>query len=400
MLKDVNVLSLTHFLQGPAAVQILADLGANVVKVEPLTGAWERHWSGANTKRGSGSIFFELANRNQRSLAIDLKNAAASGSVTKLLAWADVIVENFRPRVLDRLGLGFDHASSVNPDIVYCSCTGYGSEGPYSALPGQDLLAQAISGLAHMTPRGGRPVVVGSAVVDQHSATLAAVGILARLTLPKGQRGAHIGVDLLSSALDLQIEPLTYAANEGALRVPVSESVADLFHSAPYGVFKALDGWLVISAGPVEAIYVALNRPETLQPFIDADPFENRDEISDAIGRSLSSGTVSDWLHRLRAEKVWCAPVQSYDEVINDPQVAFNGNLGQYTHDALGQVTYLRHPVTYDGERLPLRMHPPLLGEHTLEVLAEIGLSTSEIDGLISSNAVKQYEPVVKGKAE
>lgn len=182
MLKDIQLLSFTHFLQGPSAVQILGDLGADVIKIENVNGAFERQWAGAEAFLHSESVFFLLAGRNQRSLSIDLKDEAGKAIIWDLMKQTDVIVENFRPGVMDRLGFGYEAVSEFNPGIVYCSCSGFGSSGPYKDRPGQDLLIQSMSGLAMLSGRSGDPPIpVGTAIVDQHAAVLAAMGVLAAL---------------------------------------------------------------------------------------------------------------------------------------------------------------------------------------------------------------------------
>src|SRR5215204_6256223 len=169
MLNGVKVLSFTHFLQGPSAVQILADLGADVVKIEPTKGAWERHWSGAEAYLNGVSVFFLLSGRNQRSLSVDLRSERGKEIVWRLIRDCDVIVENYRPGAMERLGFGYEKVSEEKPDLVYCSLSGYGTDGPYKDRAGQDLLSQAMSGLATITGRkSDPPTLVGSAVVDQH----------------------------------------------------------------------------------------------------------------------------------------------------------------------------------------------------------------------------------------
>ena len=177
MLNGVKVLSFTHFLQGPSAVQILGDLGAEVVKIEPMKGAWERHWSGAEAYLNGVSVFFLLSGRNQRSLGVDLRSEGGKEIVWRLIRVSDVIVENYRPGAMERLGFGYEKVSEEKPDLVYCSLSGYGTDGPYRDRAGQDLLSQAMSGLATINGRkSDPPTLVGSAVVDQHAAVLGASG--------------------------------------------------------------------------------------------------------------------------------------------------------------------------------------------------------------------------------
>src|SRR2546425_2536200 len=223
LLSDIRILSFTQGLLGPAAVQHLADMGASVIKIEPPgTGAFERSWAGADTFRNGVSVFFLLANRNQRSLTLNLKHAEGLAIARRLVERADVLVENFRPGVMDRLGLGYQDVRAINPRIIYASASGFGQQSPFRDLPGQDLIIQAMSGLAAATGRAGEPPTpVGAAVVDQHGASLLAMGILAAL-IQRGQagEGQRVEVTMLEAAFDLQLEPLVYFMNGGKVQRP------------------------------------------------------------------------------------------------------------------------------------------------------------------------------------
>ena len=249
MFKGVKVLSFTHFLQGPSAVQMLADLGADVVKIEPLKGAFERHWAGFDAFIDGVSIFFMLANRNQRSLSIDLRSDKGKEIILRMVREADVVIENYRPGVMKRLGFDYESLKAINPRLIYCSCTGYGSDGPYLERPGQDLLLQCLSGLALLSGEDGAPPTpVGSAIVDQHAAMLAAFGVVAAMyEREKTGQGKMIESNLLNAALDLQIEPLTYYLNKGPLWKRNKPGMGSRFHPAPYGVYQTSDGWIAIS---------------------------------------------------------------------------------------------------------------------------------------------------------
>jgi crotonobetainyl-CoA:carnitine CoA-transferase CaiB-like acyl-CoA transferase len=217
---EMRVVSFCHYLQGPACSQYLADMGADVVKVEPLKGAFERHWSGGRSYVNGVSAFSLAVNRNKRSIALDLKSPEGLEIARDLARRADVVVENYRPGVLDRLGLGYRDIKAINPAVIYASASGLGPTGPAASRPGQDLLMQARSGLIAATGGGeDGPSVVGAAVVDQHGGALLAMGILGafvrRLQTGKGTR---IESSLFAAAIDLQVEALTkyYAAPDHA----------------------------------------------------------------------------------------------------------------------------------------------------------------------------------------
>ncbi|HEY9460994.1 MAG TPA: CoA transferase, partial [Paralcaligenes sp.] len=215
MLEGIKVLSFTHFLQGPAAAQMLADVGADVIKIEPPSGAFERNWSGLDAFVEGVSVFFLLGNRNQRSISLNLRDERAKEIVWRLIREADVLIENYRPGVLQKMGFGYEDVHAINPRLVYCSCTGYGSSGPYSKRPGQDLLLQAMSGMTMLSGQADSPPTpFGAAIVDQHAAALGAFGVLAALQArERTGTGALVESNLLNAALDLQTEPLTYYMN-------------------------------------------------------------------------------------------------------------------------------------------------------------------------------------------
>ena len=385
MLEGIKVLSFTHFLQGPAAVQMLADVGADVIKIEPPGGAFERSWSGADAFVEGVSVFFLLGNRNQRSLSLDLREEAAREIVWRLIREADVLIENYRPGVLDRMGFGWDQVHEANPRLVYCSCTGYGSSGPYLKRPGQDLLLQAMSGMTLLS--GGAdspPTPVGSAIVDQHAAVLAAFGVVTALQArERTGMGTRVESNLLNAALDLQIEPFTYYMNSGPLWARTEPPTGSRFHPAPYGVYRTQDGWIAMSLTPVNKLAAALGCPaldEFQQP---RDNVLRRNEINRLVHEALKAQTTQAWMRTFEEHDIWFAPVNDYEQVETDPQVAHNQMIMQFEHDEAGPVRLLAHPVRYDGAAPALRMHPPRQGQHTREVLAELGLLPEQIDDLI-----------------
>jgi len=389
-LSGVKVISLTHFLQGPSGVQFLADLGADVVKVEPPgKGAWERGWSGANAYLNGESVFYLLAHRNQRSLTLNLKSEAGKEVLWRLVHGSDVLVENYRPGVLERLGFAYDEMARANPRLIYCACSGYGPDGPYRELPGQDLLIQALSGLASLT--GGAddpPMPVGTAVVDQHGAALTALGVLAALHgRHQTGRGCRVDINLLSAALDLQIEPLNYYLNRGCLQPRSRTGLSTTFHEAPYGVHATGDGWIAVSLAPISRL-ARVTGSEALAAFRDDERFTRREEISAALGEALATRTTQEWLDLFRPAGIWCAPVAEYEQVVADPQVRWNDSFLEFDHPRAGRVRVLGHPIRYDRCALPVRRRPPLLGEDSEEVLSELGYSAAEIDRLRAEQVI------------
>jgi crotonobetainyl-CoA:carnitine CoA-transferase CaiB-like acyl-CoA transferase len=389
-LTGVRVISLTHFLQGPSGVQFLADLGADVMKIEPPgRGPYERSWSGAETFLNGESVFFLLAHRNQRSVTVNLKTDEGKEVLWRLIRTADVLVENYRPGVLDRLGFDCDAVSRTNPRIIYCACSGYGPDGPYHTRPGQDLLLQAEFGLAAIT--GGAdapPTPAGTALVDQHGAALLAIGVLAAL---RGRdhtgKGCRVDVSLLAAALDLQVEPLTYYLNGGRLQPRSRSGLVTTFHPAPYGIYPTSDGWIAVSLSPIARL-AELTGSAALAGFRDEERYARREEISAALGDVLRTRTTRDWVEILRSADLWCAPVNTYAEVVVDPQVQWNRTFLEVDHPRAGRVRLLAHPIRYDGEPPPVVRRPPLLGEDTDEVLRELGYASADIERLRGDGVV------------
>jgi crotonobetainyl-CoA:carnitine CoA-transferase CaiB-like acyl-CoA transferase len=399
MLEGIKVLSFTHFLQGPSAVQMLADVGADVIKIEPPQGAFERGWSGFDAFTEGVSIFFLLGNRNQRGIQLDLRNERAKEIVYRLVREADVLVENYRPGVMDKLGFGYDKLKAINPRLVYCSCTGYGSSGPNLKRPGQDLLLQAMSGLTMLSGDGtSAPTPVGSAIVDQHAAVLAAFGIVAALQeRERTGRGRRVESNLLNAAMDLQIEPFTYYMNKGPLWQRTTPPMGSRFHPAPYGVYRTADGWIAISLTTPAKLAAALDSAEMAALDVPNAGVKHREQINRLVHQLLATRSTAALMAAFDQHDVWYAPVNGYEQVEADPQVQHNQIVQHIDHPDAGPVRLIAHPVRYDGEAPPVRRLPPRLGEHTREVLAELGCTADEIDSLIADGAAIAREPQPEG---
>lgn len=393
MLKGIKVVSFTHYLQGPSAVQMLADVGADVIKVEPPKGAFERHWAGHDAFLNGVSVFFLLANRNQRSIALDLRSEEGKAIALKLVGEADVLVENYRPGVLDKLGFGYEAMKTLNPRLVYCSCTGYGSDGPYVQRPGQDLLLQAMSGLTMLSGDGeSAPVAVGSAIVDQHAAILAAFGVtVALLARQHSGLGRRVESNLLNAALDLQIEPFNYYLNKGELWSRTSPAMGSRFHPAPYGIYRTADGWIAISLSEMEPLSRACAEP-SLKDYSKRDQAYKRDEINAKVADLLRGKSTDQWFAIFTEHGIWHAPVNDYAQVEQDPQVQWNRGIVEFDYPRVGKVRLLNHPLRYDGEVPSLRRPPPLHGEHSREILAELGYGAEAIDALLQQSVVIETE--------
>jgi crotonobetainyl-CoA:carnitine CoA-transferase CaiB-like acyl-CoA transferase len=401
VLDGMRVVSFCHYLQGPAAAQYLADMGADVIKIEPPKGAYERHWSGAKTFVDDVSAFYLCANRNKRSLAVDLKHPEAKAVIDRALASADVVMENFRPGVMDRLGFGYERVRTLKPDIIYASATGFGPSGPMVARPGQDLLIQAYSGLVAVTGHiDQRPTAVGHAAIDQHGAALLALGIVGayvrKLTTGEGTR---VEASLLNAGLDLQTEPLTIyltrqlQSPDGRRLLSRNENLATWFHEAPYGIYRCADAWLALSINDTAKLARALDSKQ-LAALAGRDRYDDRDMLAGLIAAELAERPLADLVASFDREAIWYQRVHDYDDLPDDPQIRHNQAFREVPVRR-GRAILVNHPNRYDGEVPPLRHLALEIGADTRAVLGELGYSAREIEALLASGAV--HAPAAAG---
>ncbi len=392
LLKDVKIVAFTQMLLGPAAGQYLADMGADIIKIEPRgAGTIERGWAGGETILNGESAFFMLANRNLRSVSLDLKSPQGRKIALELIDEADVVIENYRPGVLDRLGLGWDEVSKRRPTIVYASASGYGKSGPYANLPGQDLLLQAMSGLAGMTGTDSNPPTpAGAAVVDQHAGTLLALGITAALfRRERTGKGERVELTMFEAALDLQQEGIVYHANGGKVARPRTP-IASSFHEAPYGIYRTLDGAIAISLRPVELVSAALGDPDELADVLDpAIAWDQRDDIYERIAGLISGLNSDEVIETLRNAGVWSTRVNDYDALVRDPVFEYVAPLVEIDHPVAGPVKLLKHPIHFGSDDFEVTKLPPALGAHSADVLQKLGYTKSEIDKLAESGVIQ-----------
>lgn len=390
MLDNMKVLSFTHFVQGPAASQYLADMGADVIKVEPLNGAYERGYGADSVFVDGLSATFFSVNRNKRSLSVDLKNPRGKEVVYSLIREADVVLENYRGGVLDRLGFGYEAVKAAKPDIIYASASGWGSSGPMAEAPGQDLLVQARCGLISVTgDMETAPTVPGVPIVDQHGAALMAMAISAAFArkLSTGV-GTRIESNLLNAGLDLQAESIAayYSGRRGADRFRRDHRLASWFLPAPYGVFRLADCHAVISlGGDIEKFAEAIGNADLIA--LADDRMANRDSFMKILGEELKGWTYERLNAALAPHGLWYERVQDYDAIRNDPQVAENQCFQEFDIGA-SQATVLAHPVRYDGATPALRRMPVELGGDTREVLVEAGWSAEEIEAMVEQGVI------------
>jgi crotonobetainyl-CoA:carnitine CoA-transferase CaiB-like acyl-CoA transferase len=360
------------------------------VKIEPPGGTlWERNWSGANLYLNGVSAFFLAAHRNQRSLSLDLKKPEGREIAHRLVEKADVLVQNFRPGVMTRLGLDWEQAKAVNPRLIYVSASGYGESSPYRERPGQDLLMQAVTGLASISGRSDQPpTAVGTAVVDQHGASLLAVGVLAALLeRARTGQGLQVEVSMLRAALDLQLEIASYVLN-GAQLEKTATPMATTFHPPPYGIYATSDGWLALSMSPLSALRDALDLP-ALEPYTtERWPYGARVMVSRMLEPVIRKRTTAEWCEDLVPRGIWAAPVLTLPEALADPAVAAAEAIEEIDHPVAGRVRVLRFPLELSTGRATVRRPPPMPGQHSEEILREYGYAADVIRRLRDAGVV------------
>ena len=366
-LAGLVVLDLSQFLAGPSAALRLADLGARVIKIErPGTGELGRQLYISNLALDGDSTLFHSINRNKASYAADLKDPDHLARVRGLVARADVLIQNFRPGVIERLGLAYDAVQALNPRLVYASVTGYGETGPWRDKPGQDLLAQSLSGLTWLSGNADQgPVPFGLAVADILAGAHMAQGILACL-VRRGitGRGGRVDVSLLESIVDLQFEVLTTHMNDGG-RTPVrsARNNAHAYLSAPYGIYRTRDGHLALAMAAVPRLGDLLGcAPLAAYP----DPatwFTERDAIKSHLANHLAGQSTAHWLAILEPADVWCADVLDWPRLLaHDAFAALE--MTQEVHRANGaSLRTTRCPIRIDGRLLTSALGAPRVGE-------------------------------------
>ena len=386
-LEGVTILDFSHLLQGPFATQLLADMGANVIKVERAGGGdmfrtmtFFAKWVG-----GSESPNFLAWNRNKRSIALNLKSRRVHEIIMEMAKKADVVVQNFRPGVLAKLGYGYDDFRAVNPRIIYCSGSGYGEAGPYVDRPGQDMLIQGLAGLSANTGRGdGPPIPAGAGLADQIGAMNMVYGILSALYYrEKTGKGQKIEVNLLAGLIAHLGQEFVGVLNLGQDFVRPNSGIGHPGMQAPFGVYETRDGGYVsIAMSPFKTLYDTLGAPQ-LAVYDDLETlFRKRDEVWEKVNAETRRFDKDELLDKLLAADIWCAGVNDIRQASEDPQVRFMGMITSYEHPRAGTVR-VAAPAIRMSETPPTIERPaPLVGQHGREILAEFGLSAEEIAAL------------------
>jgi len=390
-LAGMKVLELAQIMAGPTCGMLLADLGADVVKVERVPGGDDTRSYSRPAVAGESAAFMAM-NRNKRGVGLNLKLPAAQDALRRMVSRADVLIENYRKGTMERLGLGYAALKLLHPGLIYCSISGYGRTGPYADKGGFDLIAQGMSGLMAITGEpGGAPVKSGSPVCDINAGILGALGIVSayvhRLRTGAGQL---VDTSLYEAGIQQTYWHSAIYFATGAAPGP-SGSAHTL--SAPYQAFRAADGWLNIGGANQsnwERVARVLGSPEWIADprfRTNADRMTNLSDLTSLMHARLKSRPVRDWIAALEAAGVPCGPINSIADMVADPQTAARAMVVELEHPRAGRTRALGLPIKLSASPGSVARSAPLLGQHTREVLAEYGFAAAEIDALYASGA-------------
>jgi crotonobetainyl-CoA:carnitine CoA-transferase CaiB-like acyl-CoA transferase len=388
-LSGIKIADFTQLYQGPLATQVLSDMGAEVIKIEPPKGDFFRNWAIGDKYIKGESISFMSVNRNKRSIVLDLKSKSGIEIAKKIIAESDVVIENFRPGVMNRLGLGFDELQKLNPKIIYCASSGYGTSGPYLDYPGQDLLIQAITGTMWLNGRlDDPPIAVGFGLADVTGGLHIVMGTLAavieRNISGKGQR---VDVNLLNSQLTMLTHEVTYFANTNEIPERPKANSTGAYTGAPLGIYETKDGYIVIAMMSISKLARLIGASE----FFDmesSNEIPRRGEIHNKFELIFKTANNKEWLTKLRAADVWCAPVKTFDQMIVDDQVVWNNMIQNIEHPLVGNLNIVGPSIEFSRTPSSVRLPPPLLGEHSETILFELGFTKSEVRTFLDSGTV------------
>ena len=387
-LAGVRVLDFSSAVTGPFCTMMMGDLGADVIKVESPDGDIMRHHN-MTFKAGVGSWFVNF-NRNKRSIVLDLKHPSAQETILRIAEQSDVLVQNFRPRVMERLGLDYPTIRARNPKIIYLSISGFGADGPYSHKPCYDPVIQGMSGLAFLQGGQGKPAFVRMAFADKMTSMAAIYHVLAAL-VAAGRQG--VGQEIQLPMIDSLLSFVAPDSMFGYTFLPDDE-FRQLTSRPMLQPMATQDGYMVVSAATNDQwkrMSRALGKPEWITQYPQpADRIRNLQSIMDGFAALLPQKTTNEWLRILEQADVPCGPVYTFDEALQDPQLVHNQTFVEYDHPVAGRVRGVKVPGKFSETQPEIRHPAPGLGEHTIDILRECGFVPAQINALLENQAATQ----------
>jgi len=377
-LEGLIVLEFSQFLSGPYAGLRLSDLGARVIKIErPDVGDLCRNLYISDTDLDGDSTLFHAINRNKESFAVNLKDSSDLELVKKLISKADIITQNFRPGVIERIGLDYENVKKINPKIVYGTISGYGNEGPWSALPGQDLLAQSRTGIVWLNGNGDEaPTPMGLAIADILAGHSLVEGVLSAVIKRfRTNKGSHVETSLVEALLDFQFEVLTTYFNDGH-RKPLRSKYnnAHAYLSAPYGIYKTADSYIAIAMTPLPKLGELLDLDSIKNLHDQKEWFTKRDEIKKFIGDWIETQPTQYWLSILEPADIWCSEVLDWEKMLKHEGFKILDMIQHIKRDDGLNIETLRCPIRIDGEIFKSELAAPKIGQDNEKIIKEFGI--------------------------
>lgn len=394
ILTGYRVLDCSIAMAGPFAAQRLGDLGAEVIKVEPVTGEWQRHVAAGGAKGNEINVSFLSLNRNKKSIAINLKSEEGLKVLKDLVASADVFLQNYRPGVAKRLGVDYETLKSYRNDLVYLSISGYGESGPYVERPGQDMLLQALSGAMMSTGRADQPPTPsGQFLVDAVTAAASSEAVIAALLhRERTGEGQLVTVNMLDVVTTLQMQEISVHTVGKLEQKRSAQPHGHSYIRAPYGVFATSDDYLALAFPSLKLLGELIGEDSFLNYDDEIDSWAHRDEIFERTQKRLLTKSAKDWLIIFRENGIWAGEVYGYKELVNDPQIAHNGTFVEYDHPTEGHVKTPGFPYKFSQTPAQVYRGAPRVGEDTTEILTGLGYKAEEINDLLASGNILAME--------
>ena len=394
ILSGYRVLDCSIAMAGPFAAQRLGDLGAEVIKIEPVTGEWQRHVAAGGARGNVINVSFLSLNRNKKSIALNLKSEEGMAVLRKLVATSDAFLQNYRPGVAARLGVDYESLKAIKEDLIYISISGYGESGPYLDRPGQDMLLQAMSGAMMSTGKIDQPPTPsGQFLVDAVTAAAASEATIAALLhRERTGQGQMVSINMLDVITTLQMQEISVHTVGNVQQTRSAQPHGHSYIRAPYGIFSTADSFIALAFPPLKLLGELIGEESFLNYDDEIDSWKYRDQIFERTQYHLKSRSTEEWLAIFREHGIWAGDVYGYKELVNDPQIIHNQTFVEYEHSTEGLVKTPGFPYKFSQSPAQVFKGAPQVGEHTVEVLSDIGFSEREIADLIQSKNVVALE--------